>query len=184
VTGTELETIADILHDGGIISYPTEAVFGLGCDPLNEKAVLSLLSIKKRPIEKGLILIASSIEQALPFITLPDDEIMEPVLASWPGPHTWLLPINKNTPRWLTGKHNKIAIRITDHAIAKAICESASMPIVSTSANITGQTPATDSNTVKNYFPTQLDYIVSGEIIGDNNPSIIKDALTGQTIRD
>lgn len=183
MTPFQLRRCRDILRHGGIISYPTEAVFGLGCDPLNATAVHQLLALKKRTVDKGLILIASQLEQVLPFIKLPSAKHMQPVLKSWPGPYTWLLPAADNTPYWLTGNSDKIAIRITDHAITRSICDTTDMAIVSTSANPSGLPAVQSSLRVRAYFKKQLDFIVSGHIVGNNKPSIIRDAISGKLIR-
>ena len=106
------------IRHGGVIAYPTEAVYGLGCNPLDWDAVQRLLDLKQRPIDKGLILIASEFDQLRPFIIEPAQEIMAPVFSSWPGPTTWLLPAAPRVPKWLTGRHRSIAIRVTAHPLA------------------------------------------------------------------
>ncbi|MCK4586215.1 MAG: Sua5/YciO/YrdC/YwlC family protein, partial [Gammaproteobacteria bacterium] len=111
----QLRQTARIIERGGIIAYPTEAVFGLGCDPINPDAVLRLLTLKRRPIGKGLVLIASNIEQLKPFMAPLDAKQQHTLEASWPGPVTWLVPAKQETPVWLKGHHDTIAVRVTDH---------------------------------------------------------------------
>ena len=91
---------ADLLRRGGVIAYPTEAVWGLGCDPFDEAAVLRLLALKQRAVEKGLILIAAAASQfdgLLDWNALPEAR-RAAVHASWPGPHTWIVPATGRVP--------------------------------------------------------------------------------------
>ncbi|NOR70927.1 MAG: tRNA threonylcarbamoyladenosine biosynthesis protein RimN, partial [Methylomarinum sp.] len=114
----KIRLAAQKIQAGEVIAYPTEAVYGLGCDPLNEEAVLNLLALKKRSIDKGLILIASSLTQLEPYLQL-NDEIRSKVQATWPGPVTWIIPAQTWVPQWLTGQHSSLAVRVTAHPIAK-----------------------------------------------------------------
>ncbi|MGH6977933.1 MAG: Sua5/YciO/YrdC/YwlC family protein, partial [Brevundimonas sp.] len=125
------------LHAGGVIAYPTEAVWGLGCDPFDEAAVLRLLAIKQRPVDKGLILIAASVTQLdglADWDALPDAR-RDDVLASWPGPHTWIMPATARVPRWITGVHDGVAMRVSAHPVVIALCDAFGGVLVSTSAN-------------------------------------------------
>jgi L-threonylcarbamoyladenylate synthase len=148
---------------GEIIAYPTEAVFGLGCDPLNEKAVTNLLVLKKRPIEKGLILIASSLSQLEPYLIL-NKKVLARVTPSWPGPITWIIPAQEWVPKWLTGKHSTLAVRVTAHPTARLLCEENGAPLVSTSANITSKPPATKTWMITKNLKGYAVYKVPGEI--------------------
>ena len=138
----KLREAARCFHRGGLIAYPTEAVYGLGCDPLDSAAVERLLRLKDRPVAKGLILIAADFAQLLPFVRQLPPDLMQPVFDSWPGPNTWLLPARKDTPAWLTGCHDSLAVRVTAHPIAGALCRACRSPLVSTSANLSRRPPA------------------------------------------
>lgn len=168
---------------GGIIAYPTEAVYGLGCDPLDPYAVQRLLRLKQRPLEKGLILIAADYSQLRPYISPLDSEVMAPVLASWPGPHTWILPAAPGLPDWLSGGRDSIAVRVTRHPLTAQLCRYAGSPLVSTSANPSGHRPATTPLTVRRYFPQGIDLLLHGPLGGLSRPSQIHDARSGQTLR-
>lgn len=170
------------LHDGGIIAYPTEAIYGLGCDPWNIKAVQQLLNIKQRPWQKGLILIAADFNQLQDFIAPVSAEILKQLEASWPGATTWLLPAATGTPFYLTGEHNTIAVRVTAHKQTAELCRQFGGAIISTSANVTGLHPTKTSHHVRWKLP-ELDYILTGICSGDKYTSMIKDAQTGKTIR-
>jgi L-threonylcarbamoyladenylate synthase len=174
---------AKILARGGIIAYPTEAVFGLGCDPFNARAVMRLLELKEREVEKGLILIAASWGQVKTLVAKIPDEILEKVLATWPGPNTWVLPASKKAPVWIKGAHSSIAIRVTAHKVARAICEEFSGPIVSTSANLTNFPPARTRKELLKQFPCGIDFVVAGRVGRLKNPTPIKDAITAKILR-
>lgn len=170
-------------NSGGLIAYPTEAVYGLGCAPLNQQSMERLLQLKQRPIEKGVILIAADYEQLLPFIQPLDDGHMRAVWNSWPGPNTWLLPAADHLPFWLTGIHQTLAVRVTAHPLASALCRACDSPLVSTSANLSGQHPAKSALQVHQRLGDGVDYILSGPLGDSQKPSTIRDALSGRVIR-
>lgn len=187
MTPWHLRQAALALRHGGIIAYPTEAVYGLGCDPLNAAAVLRLLALKNRPIEKGLILIASDFQQLAPFVCAPDADMMRRISATWPGPITWLLPAKAETPAWLRGAHASLAVRVTAHPQAAALCRAFGGALVSTSANPAGRPPARHPLRVRHYFNhysnEPLDYILHGAVYSHTKPTEIRDVLTGKVIR-
>jgi L-threonylcarbamoyladenylate synthase len=167
---------------GGVIAYPTEAVFGLGCLPMNQHSVDRILKLKHRSIDKGLILVAAHIEQLDEYVSFEKLTNLEQIHASWPGPVTWLVPSKAKTPSWLTGAHNTLAVRVSAHPLVHALC-SALGPIVSTSANPAGAKPATTSQRVRAYFGDNIDYIVPAIITNRMNPTEIRDAQTGDIVR-
>ena len=171
------------LRSGAIIAYPTEAVFGLGCDPGNEEAVRRLLALKKRPAAAGLILIADSYERFSPFVAPIGKEIQQTVMATWPGPVTWLFPRAAGVPDWLAGDHDTIALRVTAHAVCRDLCAAFGGAIVSTSANPSSSEPARTAGRVEEYFGTHLGGIVAGTLGGDDRPSEIRDLASGAVIR-
>ena len=173
---------ARAIDAGAVIAYPTEAVFGLGCDPLNFDAVSRLLEIKQRPIEKGLILIASDFSQLRPYVKTLEPDITKPAFDSWPGPNTWIFPARENTPYWLTGKFSGIAVRVSAHPVVRQLCDAVNMPLVSTSANHSGQQPARSVLECRLRCP-EADVFINGEVNRRAMPSTIRDLITGETIR-
>lgn len=172
------------LKQKSVIAYPTESVFGLGCDPDSKEAVINLLNLKKRSIKKGLILIASDYNQLLPYlaeekISRKNKQIM---FSYWPGPVSFTVPVSNNTPKWLTGIFNSIAVRISSHIGVKFLCRAFGKPIVSTSANICGLLPCKTLEEVKKQFGKNFP-ILLGKTNNRNNPSEIRDILTGKLIR-
>lgn len=174
---------ARIMKKGGVIAYPTEAVWGLGCNPFDYPAVDRLLALKDRSVDKGLILIATDMTQIEPFIDHLDDLQRQRLKNSWPGPVTWLVPDNGVAPEWIIGKFTSLALRVTDHPIAAALCKSFGGPIVSTSANPQGCSPARDQLTLRRYFGQQLDGITCGGIGKRSKPSEIRDLTSGDVLR-
>lgn len=179
-----LRTVPEVLLSDGVIAYPTEAVWGLGCDPWNRDAVLKLLGIKKRPVKKGVILIAASEDQIAPLLTNLTEEQRALLSGSWPGPFTWLLPDpNKWTPDWIRGQFSTVAVRVSDHPVVKALCEKAGRPLVSTSANLAGEPPLMTQEAVSEQLGDQLDLIIAGKTGISTEPSEIRDLQSGQLIR-
>lgn len=182
---TEIEKACDVLRQQGVIAYATEAVFGLGCDPDDQTAVYKLLGIKQRPVEKGLILIAASWEQLLPYIDIShlSDEQLQHARASWPGPFTWIFPARQTTPDWLTGKFSSIAVRVSAHPQVQSLCQSFGKPLVSTSANLTTYPPCRTAEEVAQQLAHRVDFILAGQVGTQINPSEIRDVVTNQVIR-
>jgi L-threonylcarbamoyladenylate synthase len=172
-----------LLHEGGVIAYPTESVFGLGCDPMNRTAVMRLLAIKQRPVEKGVILIADNFERLRPYVGALPEHNLQQVLSQWPGPFTWLLPAADWVPHWLTGAHESLAMRVTAHPIAAALCRAAGMPLVSTSANVSHRPPARSALQTSIRCGAEVDLIIHGDTGGLARPTPIRDALSGETLR-
>lgn len=173
------------LRAGGVVAYPTEGVWGLGCDPRNEAAVHRLLAIKQRPVDKGLILIAADFEQLRPFVdvdALPAERFDE-IRASWPGPHTWVLPAAAAAPRWITGTHAGIAVRVSAHPPVVALCTAFAGALVSTSANLAGQPAPQRRDELDPALLPRIDGVLGGETGGLQRPTPIRDALSGEALR-
>ena len=179
-----MQAFIDAFRQQQCFAYPTEAVFGLGCDPLAESAMLEILSLKSRPVEKGVILIAADFEQLRPFVLIDSLPVahQQRAFASWPGPFTWLLPKSAKTPDWISGDSDLVAVRVTNHALVKQMCELVNSPMVSTSANPAGLEPARTSEQVRQYFGDEL-LIVEGSLGEQQTPSTIIDGLTLETLR-
>jgi len=170
------------LKNGGVVAYPTESCYGLGCDPNNRAAVKKILRMKKRPQTKGLILVAARFKQLQPFITPLSKEQIAKAQSVWPGPHTWLMPARKHCPAWLTGNHTTLAVRITAHPDTARLCKNAGMALVSTSANLSGGKAARTARHCRALFGNQV-LIMPGLVGHQRKPSTIQDFLTGHIIR-
>lgn len=178
-----VDEAAALMHDGAVVAYPTEAIFGLGCDPRNEAAVRRILSLKQRPESMGLILIGSDFGQFDGWLGEVSKRQVDAALATWPGPVTWLFPRAPGTPDFIAGDHETLAIRVTAHAISRQLCEAFGGPIVSTSANPHSAPPARSAGDVEDYFGSFIGGIVAGALGGRTACSEIRDVRTGDVLR-
>jgi len=173
----------ECLERGGVIAYPTEYCFGLGCDPTNESAVRRILAIKRRPWQQGLIVIADRPERLQGVIDGRRPELLAPALASWPGPYTWLLPAAPQVAPWIKGQHSNVAVRVTAFPLVRQLCRDSRMPLVSTSANRSGRPPLREGRTVLADFGEEIDLILDERVGTATEPSTITDAATGVALR-
>jgi L-threonylcarbamoyladenylate synthase len=182
--GWRTNHLVSLVRKGGVIAYPTEGVWGLGCLPESLTAVTRILGLKNRSWEQGLILVGSSIEQFHPYLVGLSPDALDELHREWPGPVTYLLPDNGYCPLWIKGKHNTVALRVSEHPVVKGLCARLSSPIVSTSANPSGRVPARNSLQVRKYFPSGIDFIVPGNLGGYRGASEVKNLITGSIIRE
>ena len=172
---------AEVLLGGGIIAYPTEGVFGLGCLPDDIMAVERLLDIKNRDAAKGLILIAANFDQLDGWVTLPDRSTLP--LPDPAHPVTWIVPPGPRVPPIIRGVHAGLAVRLTTNPIAAAICNAVESPIVSTSANLSGKPTARNRFVLRRQFDAHVDYIVPGDCGPASGASEIRDLMSGKLLR-
>lgn len=172
---------ADTLLRGGVIAYPTEGVFGLGCLPDNPLALFHLLNIKQRDAAKGLILIAANAAQLDDWIDLPEGMALPDPDPAYPI--TWIVPPAAGVSRVLSGKHGTLAVRLTTNPVAKALCEAVDSPLVSTSANLSGKPTARNRHVLRRQFADVVDYIVPGDCGPSSGPSEIRDMKSGKVLR-
>lgn len=179
------------VEQGGVIAYPTEAVWGLGCDPSNEEAIQRILDIKQRPWQKGMLVVAASLDQLDDYLLPLSADDFKQVDATWPGPVTWVLPCEEHVPELLRGEHSTLAVRISAHPMVRALCQAAG-PLVSTSANPAGREPARSMVQLRQYFKPAtahtsaakqvVDFILPGNLGSQKQPSEIR-TLDGQRLR-
>lgn len=204
ITDSVIEA-AHWLQQGQLLAYPTESVWGIGCDPFNQQAVEQLLAIKQRPLEKGMIVVTDSVSRLKMLLNSLNEDQRQQVLVSWRNDtdsdvdsqqaHTWLLPLSENLPvsipAWITGSHHSVAVRVIDHPLVQQLCRqvvSVHNPygfVVSTSCNPSGQPPALTLSQAQAYFSDSNEQVgyLKGETLGYQLPSQISDARTGQVIR-
>jgi L-threonylcarbamoyladenylate synthase len=178
-----IDEAARKLRQGEVIAYPTEAVYGLGCDPFNYDAVERLLDMKGRSQAAGLILIADKFSRFDDFVGEADRDLVGRAQSTWPGPVTWLFPKSAQVPGWISGDHDSVALRVTDHPPCQALCETYGGPIVSTSANRSGEAPARTPEAVEASFGLLIDGVMQGQLGGLERPSEIRDVRTGEVVR-
>ncbi len=183
LTSPELKRAIKVLQQGGVIAYPTEHCYGLGCDPDNQHAVRKLLSIKQRSRRQGVLLIAASIPQVSKYAMLDKVPFETEIRSSWPGPFTWLLPARSTVSKWVKGDHPLVAVRVTQHAIAAQLCRVYGKALVSTSANRHKRPALLSAIEVNAAMGQQIDYILPGPVGGDSKPSQIRNGISGQLLR-
>lgn len=173
------------LQQDAVIAYPTEGVFGLGCNPLSEVAVLRLLKLKQRPVEKGLILVASTLEQVSDYIVWSEipSKNQQMMKLQWPGSVTWVVPATRLVPGWMTGGRETVAIRVSAHPVVQSLCDEFGGALVSTSANPMGSPPAENCLQCKAYFGEAVAVCIDAPLGQLNQPTPIFDALSGQQLR-
>lgn len=171
------------LGRGGVIACPTEAVWGLSCDPDHPGAVARLLELKQRPVSKGLILVAADSDQIAALLAGLSPAQRSKLALSWPGPTTWLLPHRGLVPAWIHGGRDTVAVRVTAHPVMAALCRAWDGPLVSTSANPGGCQPPRAAFQVQRYFGGDLDGLVPGATGGADRPSVIRDLETDRVLR-
>lgn len=183
VSPFRLRLAARVLRGGGVVAYPTEGVYGLGCDPLDPRAVQRVLDLKGRSTRKGLILIAADYAQVRPFLQPPPKPLSRRLRDDWPGPVTWVLPAAAAVPGWLTGGRDTLAVRVTAHPLAAALCRAFGRALVSTSANRSGGSPSRSALAVRRLFGDAVDLILHGRLGDLRGPTPIRDATTGAFLR-
>lgn len=174
---------ARIVRGGGVIAYPTEAVFGLGCLPRDRRAVMRVLAIKRRSWRKGLILIGADLAHLERYVVLPPEPRRAEVLATWPGPHTWVLDARSDAPRWITGGSASVAVRVTAHPVAAELCRAVGEALVSTSANVSRRPPHRRLLKLRRDLGAQVDYVLAGPLGGLASPTAIRDGRSGRVLR-
>jgi L-threonylcarbamoyladenylate synthase len=183
-TGNEwrLAQAARVVRAGGVIAYPTEGVFGLGVDPWQAAAVARLTALKGRRAARRYVIVAARLADVEPYVRIPGGAPGCEVRASWPGPVTWILPCTDRVPAWLRGPGETLAVRVTAHPLAVALCNRTG-PLVSTSANRAGRPPARDPLSVRHYFHGDIDFLLCGRLGGGAGPTEIRDGRSGRVVR-
>ncbi len=182
-TAFSLARTAAILRAGGVVAYPTEAVYGLGADPADADAARRILAIKQRDWHKGVILLAADRQQLEPWVEDLPEADWTSISSVWPGAFTWVLPARSGTPDWITGGRDEIAVRISAHPVASTLARVAGTAIISTSANPAGRPPARTPLAVRRYFKNTLDAILVGATDRHANPTPIRHWPSGRWLR-
>lgn len=183
VSVVSIEKTIQVLKQGGVVAYPTEAVYGLGCDPNNEKAIKKIMQLKQRSLTKGLIVVGGEFSHIASYIKLKEHTLPQPIKDSWPGPHNWLLPANPSNSNLLTGKYTTQAVRISSHPIIQKLCSLYKGGLISTSANKTNQSPCKTPEELAYYFGCDL-IITEGKLGGALKPCEIRHYSSNQVIRE
>lgn len=182
VSDFSIRHAAHIIRQGGIIAYPTDTIYGLGCDPYNADAVAHINAIKQRPQDKQFILLAGHIDQIKPLVLLTSEQ--EKLIMQTREATSWIIDASKKAPLWLLDKNHSLTIRLSNHEVVKKLCKNLGHAIISTSANPSAKMPARNSLELHRYFHHALDKILAtnqkliakpSKIIRLRDNSIIRD---------
>lgn len=171
------------MHAGGVIAYPTETVWGIGCDPFNAQALERVMQIKRRERDKGLILVAGSIEQFSFLLEGTPEQDMATLASHWPGPYTFLVPHKNRVHSLVHGKFSTVAIRVSPHPMVRRLCQQFGGPIVSTSANYSSRPTVRSAVQAQRLLGHELDFILNGPVGLYPRPSHIIDLASGRQLR-
>jgi L-threonylcarbamoyladenylate synthase len=174
--------IAAHLKRGGLIAYPTESCYGLGCDPDNRSAVQRILRLKGRPQHKGLILIASHYHQVARYLQALTHDEQAKLKEDGAQAITYLMPARPSCPHWLRGAHDTLAVRLTAYPFARNLCRSTGSALVSTSANRSGQRPARTYAQCQRLFGHKV-WVLPGRVGKRKKPSSILAWADGKIVR-
>jgi len=177
------EKVVSAYKKGHLIAYPTEGVWGLGCDPFSKAAVYRLLALKERPVSKGLIVIAADWEVCADWVDSAFLSSSSMPTPDWSVPQTWVFPASALVPAWIRGEHSGVALRVTKHPVAAEIARQCGGVICSTSANLSGEPAIKDEQTLREQTFASECVIVSGDLGGLTSPTPIYDAVTGASLR-
>lgn len=180
--GIPIKKLAAHLRRGGLIAYPTESCYGLGCDPCNRNAVMRLLKLKGRPQQKGLILIAGKFAQLASYLHPLTQDQQAILRRDGAQAITYLMPVRRSVPCWLRGEHDTLAVRITAHRQAASLCNALGMALVSTSANHSGDKPARTHADCRRRFGQEV-WVLPGRVGKRKKPSTIRAWQDGKIIR-
>ena len=165
-----IQKAAQIINKGGIVIFPTDTVYGIGCDPYNQKAVFSLYKIKKREKTKPLPVIGYS-KKELEKIAEFNNKAEKIAELFWPGPITLILKVKDENIKKSLGLGKKIAVRVPNNQCVLSLLKECKL-LVATSANISGTTSLTDPNDCKRDL-NGYDLLIDGGILSDNGESTI-----------
>lgn len=177
-----IQEAVNFLREGKVIVYPTDTVYGIGCDALNEKAVLKIARIKKVKDEKPVSVMVRDLEEIkkYSFLGSTNKRILEKLL---PGKFTFILPGVKKLSNFITGGGLNVGFRIPDHPVTQKLSEYFENPIVTTSANVTGEDPISDPFKIVDRFRDekyQPDLILDFGKLESAHPSVVVDISTTQ----
>ena len=178
-----IDQAARIVLVGGVIAYPTEAVYGIGCLPTNREALERIVAIKRRDARKGLIVVAAGIDQLAGLAEIPGGKAGDRIRSDWPGPVTWIVPAKPGLPGLLTGGRHTIAVRVSDHPVVRRLCLRTGSALVSTSANFSGRSAARSALAVRRTLGGKIDYVLAGPLGKLSRPTEIRDWRSGEILR-
>ena len=180
---SSIKLAATSLKNSELIIYPTESCYGLGCDPFSQTAVEKLNQLKSRKNKLGFICVIGDLKQLKLLAPPLNEEDIAKLKATWPGHVSWVLPALDNLPPWLIGPNQTICIRYSSHPIIQQLCLQFGGPIISTSANLSGQKPALTIPQANSCFKDKISYYLNAPLGNEPYSSTIIALNSGKTLR-
>ena len=179
--------VRSVVRAGGVIAYPTEGVYGLGCLPTSAPGIQRILDIKGRDADKGLILIAADVRQLRPWVALDAHALsrLEEAYAIAPTERarTYIVAASERCPNTVTGGRDTVAVRVTRYAVAADLCRAADSALISTSANISGRPAITRPAQLRSTFGADVDAVLGRATGQQAGVSQIIDFASGTVLR-
>jgi tRNA threonylcarbamoyl adenosine modification protein (Sua5/YciO/YrdC/YwlC family) len=176
-----IQQVVDVLKKGGIIIYPTDTVYGMGCDISNSKAIDKICKIRGiKPEKANFSFICYDLSHISDFTRQIDNETFRVIKKALPGPFTFIFNANKNVPKLLSSNKKTVGIRVPNNNIARAIVKMLGNPIISTSIHDDDEIIeySTDPELIYEKYEDIVDLVIDGGY-GDNEPSTIVDCSEG-----
>lgn len=164
--------VVEILRNGGVIAYPTDTTYGIGCSILNRKALERIYQIKRRERDKPLSFICADLSEISMYARVSNVAFKE-MKRVLPGPYTFILEASRTVPELLLTRQKTVGVRIPDNAICHAIVRGLGHPVVTTSANLSGEEPLGDPCRLHDLFGKQLDLVVDGGPLSADVSSVV-----------
>lgn len=169
-----------VLRRGGVIIYPTDTIYGLGCDITNKKAVERILKLKGRDAKKPMSILCADLKHLSDY-AIPTRSAYRIMKRLLPGPYTVVLFASRAVPKLLVTKQKTVGIRVPDHAVARALVKALGNPIITTSVNLAGAKPMDDPKKIAHEFGEKVDCIIdAGRVSGE--PSTVLDLTSDEPV--
>jgi tRNA threonylcarbamoyl adenosine modification protein (Sua5/YciO/YrdC/YwlC family) len=175
----KIQKAVDILERGGVIAYPTDAVYGIGCDAANKQAIEKLHQVKGMPKGKPLAFLCADLSDIAKYAVV-DNAAFRLLKRALPGPYVFILDATREVPKMALTKQKTVGIRVPSHEVPRALCRALGRPILSSTANAPGEEPLLDPHEIDDRFP-QLDMVLDGGVVGVI-PSTIIDLTSGEAV--
>ncbi|MDC0948698.1 L-threonylcarbamoyladenylate synthase [Gammaproteobacteria bacterium] len=177
------DTAVRAVCQGGVIAYPTESCFGLGCNPRSISGLRQIIALKRRRPEKGMIVLIGDVQDLSQLCPPLDTSTLQMLSQSWPGAVSFILPARADLPSLLHGGTRCIAVRLSAFEPARRLARAAGGTLVSTSANLSSRPALRYAGEVRRLFGSRLDGLVVGRCGDATRPSRLIDATSGRVLR-
>lgn len=182
---SSIHSAAKVITDGGVVICPSEGVYGISCSLFDETAIKRVIAIKERDISKGLIIVDHYLACLKEYLNeeLIDENAHSLMQRMWPGPHTFVLPVKASFKSSALRDNHAVAVRITNFIHLAQLCKDSKVPLISTSANISGLPATSDLSSLDERLLDRVDLILDLPCGGQSAPTSIYDTLANKLVR-